>query len=269
VARAAAVVADGDRVELAPDLAGAFDRFMTDPLRTDPTCAAKTALVEALARLDAPADEVYLRGIRHRQPEPIWGGTEDTAAPLRAAAAQGLARSAHPDAPLELARLLADSEVDARIGAARALARSIHPGALSLLWHKAVSGDGEAAVMVEVYGGLLALDPERAIGLVGEALSSANELTAEAAALALGESRQAAAYEPLAAALAAGPEPSLRRGLMLALALLRTEEALARLLAAVRAGSSWEQRDALAALAMFRDDEPVWSRVEAARRERD
>ena len=84
VARAAEIVAEWELADAAPDLIAAFDHFLIDPVRRDPTCAAKLALAEALLRLDAGDAEHFRRGLRHVQPEPVWGGTQDTAAPLRA-----------------------------------------------------------------------------------------------------------------------------------------------------------------------------------------
>ena len=84
VARAAEIVAEWELRDTTADLARAFGRFMTDPVRRDPTCAAKTAVAEALLRLDYDDVDLFSRGLRHVQPEPVWGGTEDTAAALRA-----------------------------------------------------------------------------------------------------------------------------------------------------------------------------------------
>ena len=76
VARAAEIVAEWELRDYAADLARAFERFMTDPVRRDPTCAAKTAVAEALLRLDHDDADLFIRGLRHVQPEPAWGGTE-------------------------------------------------------------------------------------------------------------------------------------------------------------------------------------------------
>src|SRR5262245_27590503 len=48
VSKAAAIAGDLRREELVPDLVAAFDRFMNDPVKTDPQCWAKTAIAKAL-----------------------------------------------------------------------------------------------------------------------------------------------------------------------------------------------------------------------------
>ena len=87
VARAAEIVAEWELRDYTVDLVHAFDRFMSDPVRRDPTCAAKTAVAEALLRLEHDDADLFARGLGHVQPEPIWGGTQDTAAALRATCA--------------------------------------------------------------------------------------------------------------------------------------------------------------------------------------
>ncbi|HSB61007.1 MAG TPA: hypothetical protein VLI67_04770, partial [Vicinamibacteria bacterium] len=51
-ARAAAIAGDFALTALVPDLASAIARFFEEPVKTDPGCKAKTAIVEALRRLD-------------------------------------------------------------------------------------------------------------------------------------------------------------------------------------------------------------------------
>lgn len=262
-ARAAAIAGEYGLFDLIPDLVAAFGRLLPGGAAADPGCSAKTAIAAALLALEASEGELFLSGVHTVQKEPVYGGQEDTAAQLRALCASGLALSGYEDTLIELAHLLVDPEPDARIGAARAVARAAQPGGLPLLWLKALSGDSETPVMLEVFAVLLDLAPRKALPLVAAHLSSANGPLAEAAALALGESRLPEALPPLESALAA-PDPSLRRAVMTAMAVLRTDAAIDRLIAAVRDGNGWERRDALAALEMVRHDERIWSRVEKA-----
>src|SRR5271170_5965182 len=74
VAKAADLAVKFHLVQLLPDLLGAFGRFFTDPVKTDPQCWAKNALSRALAALGCQDVDVFLRGMRHIQPEPVWGG---------------------------------------------------------------------------------------------------------------------------------------------------------------------------------------------------
>lgn len=262
-ARAAEIAGESGLFDFIPDLVAAFERLLPGGAAADPGCSAKTAIVAALLALEAPETELFLRGARTVQKEPVYGGQEDTAAQLRALSATGLALSGYEDTLIELARLLVDPEPDARMGAARAVSRASQPGGLPLLWLKALGGDPETPVMLEVFAVLLDLAPQKALPLVASHLSSRNVPLAEAAALAMGESRLPEALPPLELALA-NPDPSLRRAVMTAMAVLRTDAAIDRLISFVRDGNGWERRDALAALEMVRHDEHIWARVEEA-----
>ena len=270
VARAAEIVAEWELRDYAADLARAFDRFMTDPVRRDPTCAAKTAVAEALLRLDHDDADLFIRGLRHVQPEPVWGGTEDTAAALRATCALGLARANPPDVLLQLAGLLADPETDARVGAARAIATAGRAGAAPLLWYKTLVGDAEVAPLYACFGGLLALEPERAPGYVGRYLRAANPALAEAAALALGESRLAGAAPVLREAWAAADDPALRAACLDALARLGDEAAFDFLLDLLANGPAHDAHNARRALlSATGDDARRRRKVERAAARRD
>lgn len=267
-ARAAEIVGEWQLPGYEAALAEAFGRFLVDSTRRDPTCAAKFAIAEALNRLDARHADLFRRGTRHVQMEPVWGGQEDTAPKLRAVCALGLARSDPPDTLLELARLLADPHADARIGAVRAIAYAARPGGAPLLWYKAHVGDAEPSVMYECFSALLALEPEAALALAGERAGAADALQAEAAVLALGSSRLPAAL-PLLIELLAPAEPTLRRVILTAIATLGSDEAFAYLLEMLADGPPPDAADALDALSLFRDDERRRRKVERALRRRD
>ncbi len=253
VARAAEIVAEWELRDYTDDLARAFDRFMADPVRRDPTCAAKTAVAEALLRLYHDDADLFARGLGHVQPEPVWGGTQDTAAALRATCALGLARANPPNVLLHLAGLLADPETDARVGAARAIAAAGRPGAAPLLWYKTLVGDAEVAPLYACFGGLLALEPERAVGHVGRFLRAANPALAEAAALALGDSRLPAAAPVLHEAWQAADDPALRSACLDALARLGDEAAFDFLLDLLANGPLHDAHAARRALAFYDD----------------
>ena len=121
VAAAAAIAGENALVELAGDLEAAFDRFLVNPLRDDKLCRAKIAVVQALDRMEHRNPDVFLRAARHVQHEPVWGGTEDSAPPLRAAALVALARVEGPDSLPVLVDAMADPARDVRIAAAVAL----------------------------------------------------------------------------------------------------------------------------------------------------
>src|SRR4030095_8290687 len=130
--------------------------FMQNPTKSDKGCAAKTAVIKALLAADCDDEEMFLKGVRHVQLEPTWGGRADTAAPLRALCGLGLVQMGSPDAMIELAMLLADTEADARIGAASALGHC-GPTAAPLLRFKVLTGDEEPAVTAECFNSLMAI----------------------------------------------------------------------------------------------------------------
>lgn len=268
VARAAEIVAEWELAQYEPDLIAAFDRFLADAVRRDPTCAAKIAIAEALNRLETRDAELFRRGARHAQLEPVWGGREDTAARLRASCALGLARSDPPDALLELAALLADSETDARLGAVRAVAYAARPGGAPLLWYKARLGDKEPAVRHECFAALLALVPEQALPFVGERARGDDPVEAEAALAALGGSRLPAALPEIIAAWEQASDPAPRRAALTAAATLGDDASFAFLLDLLETGAPGDAAGALAALARFREDERRNRRIERVLRRR-
>src|SRR5262249_32602724 len=150
---------DFELAVLIPDLVAAFERLLVQPLRSDPSCAGKAAIADALYRIGAPEIGVYVNGIRHVQLEPVWGGKADTALQLRGTCALALVRVHYPDYLVELADLLADREAPVRKMAAQALAYSENPAAVPLLRLKALVGDDDPQVLVEILAALLTIAP--------------------------------------------------------------------------------------------------------------
>lgn len=135
VAKAAAVVADLSMAELSPYLIGAFERFLHDAAKTDPQCWAKIAIAKALKDLAHTDREIFLKGLKHIQLEPVWGGKADSAAMLRGTCALALIDCRLDDLTLlnHLAEALADAEKAVRVDAVIALSRSGVPEAAALL----------------------------------------------------------------------------------------------------------------------------------------
>lgn len=271
VARAAEIAGEFLLNDLEPDLVQAFARFMTNPVKTDPGCAAKTAIAEALYRMEAYQAEVFLQGIGHVQLEPVYGGREDTAANLRGVSALGLVRIHYPNVMLLLAQLLADAESDARIAAARAIGYAGMDAGVPLLRFKVLTGkvltgDAHPQVLCECFNALIRLDPEPSLAFVAGFLQHEARALQEAAAVALGESQMVQAFHFLEAAWEDTIDAELRQSYLLAIALLRHERALAFLLELVKEDGR-RGEEALAALHMYRDDPRVWERVEMALRE--
>lgn len=269
VARAAEIVGEWELGQYEPELVAAFDRFLIDAVRRDPTCAAKIGIAEALNRLESLDAALFRRGARHVQPEPVWGGREDTAARLRAVCALGLARCDPPDVLLELARLLADVEVDARLGAARAIASATRPGGAPLLWYKTHVGDEEPAVRRECFAALLALVPEQALSFVGERARGDDPVESEAALAALGGSRLADALPELLMAWEQATDPARRGAALAAVADLGDDASFAFLLDLLEKGTARDSAAAAAALARFQDDERRSRRIARALRRRE
>jgi len=262
VARAAALVGELGLEALVPDLVAAFPRFMEKLPRADPGCSAKTAIVEALRRLGHDDRELYRRGAGHVQMEPVFGGRVDTAVDLRGASALALAETAPVDVLVDLANLLADPEPPVRISAARAIAAHGRGAGIPLLHLKAGAGDPEPRVVSECLLGLLRLDAREELPFVASFLQKGGD-SAEAAAVALGESRLAEALPVLAAWL----EPARRRGLgrpaLLAIAALRRAEAVDLLLSLAKDEPGALAGEALSALASVGGGDALYERAKA------
>jgi HEAT repeat protein len=259
-AKAAAIAGQFEVVELSGDLVAAFDRFLEEP-GDDPGCTAKAAIAEALYRLGPEDPAVFLRGLRCVQMEPVWGGRVDTAVDVRGACALGLVRSGYREALVELAALLADPEPPVRISAARAVAYRDDPAGVPLLRFKAAIGDDEPRVVTECLAALLRLDPRGSLPFVVSALDDPRR--AEAAAMALGESRLPEAFEPLRTWRGRVAGQPVERVATLALAALRSDEAFAELIALVETGPVSSACGALEALAGS-GDEALRSHAERA-----
>lgn len=263
-AKAAAIAGERGIEKLLPDLVRAFDRFMARPEKSDPGCLAKTAIADALAKLRHDDPSVFLRGIRHVQREPVFGGRVDTAVDLRGACAFGLVAIGHPAVLYELADLLADKEPPARISAARALSALGSGDAVPLLRLRALIGDDEPRVLTECLLAVLRLQPAAGLAFVLRQLDSEEEARAEAAALALGESRLADAFPPLRDWVSRSVTATRRRTGLIALGLLRREEAFEHLLSLLEESRGETPLDALHALSAARGDASLRERVRAA-----
>lgn len=268
VAQAAKLVHERELVQLSPDLISAFDRFLHNPVETDANCHAKAGIANALYRLEHRDEAVFLKGIRHVQMEPVWGGKVDTAAKLRGICAMGLVRMNYAQVLVELADLLADPEPEARIAAARAIAYSGNFSGVPLLRLRARVGD-EPAVLSECLAALLNLDGDRSLDFVSSFLNAPVPQTQELVALVLGESRLPAAFNVLRQWWEKTRVPDLRQTALLAIATLRQDRPLDFLLELIATGSSQNARDAVAALDIYRNDQTLWTRVEAVVEQRD
>ncbi len=260
-ARAAQAAARNRLAQLVPDLAAAFNFFMTEAARRDPRCAAKIAIAEALDQMEASDSDLFLQGLRHVQLESAWGGTVDTAAPLRARSMAALVRLNHPDRYRLLADLLFDPCPEARRGAVQAAAfAGGDPGEL-LLRLKVHVGDKDLSIIGDCFSGLLQLAPEASLDFVGSYLQSAEPELRELAALAVGESRLQGALGLLRSAVSAAVGREESRTFCLAIGLCRTDEAFEFLLEFLEDKPAHLASAAIEGLELYRADPERWKRV--------
>ena len=263
VARAADIAKEKGLRELVPELASAFARQIDSPER-DKGCEAKLALIKALHELDYDDAELFIKGIRHVQMEASFGGKVDSAAGLRAASAIGLARLRYGRVLVELLPLLVDPAAQVRAAAAEAIAATGRSEGELLLRMKVLSGDREPEVMAACFSSLLQLARESALEFVAGYLASAQESFRDAAALALGTSRLPQAFEILKGQWSAGLDERFMDVLLLALASMRDERAMAFMLSLIQEGSHRAALAVLRALKPFATDERIRNQLEAA-----
>jgi HEAT repeat protein len=183
-AKAADLVREFGLTQLAPDLLKAFDHFLENPEKSDPQCWAKNAISRALAAFEHQDADVFLRGMRHIQMEPVWGGQSDTAGTLRATCALALVQCrslGEMEVLRHLVDLAGDSDKTVRAEVMRAVEQMNSSTASLLLRLKALVGDAEPEVLGACFAGILQIDGVKAIPWVARFLGSADDKAAEAA----------------------------------------------------------------------------------------
>jgi HEAT repeat protein len=239
VAKAADLTREFNLHDLSPDLLESFDRFFENPEKSDPQCWAKNAISRTLAALEFQEADVFLRGLRHIQLEPVWGGRSDTAGTLRATCALALVqcRSLTSDDLLKhLVDLFADKDKSVRAEVARAIEQVGSPSASLLLRVRAVIGNDEPDVLGACYSGILRLEGVSAIPWVSRFLAPGDDAAGEAA-LAIAGTHSPQAFETLQQGLAEIKDPWFRSVLLSAIALTRQDCALEFLLDLVKTES--------------------------------
>jgi len=238
VAKAARIVADNAVRSLMPEIRAAYGRFFEDPVKTDPQCWAKNALVKALVILECREPEVYLRGLRHTQEEPVWGGQSDTAGALRGTcthalvACEGIGNNQLLDI---LLTPLLDHDKTVRVEAARAIGQVGGPVAVLLLKLRVMLRQDDAEVLGACFSALLeteGADRPTTIALVSDFLEDGEESAAEAA-FALAETHDPAALATLIARRVRGAESWFGSVLDNAIALTRLPAGLEFLIKAI------------------------------------
>jgi len=239
VAKAADLAREMKLVQLKPELLVAYDRFFENAFKSDPQCWAKNALSRTLAAFELQDVDVFLRGMRHIQFEPVWGGRSDTAGTLRATCALALVQCrtlTEADLLAHLVELFADKDKAVRVEVARAIEQVGSTSALLLLRLRAVLGVDEPEVIGACYSGVLHIEGVKAIPWVARFLATGDDPAAEAA-LAIAGTHSLEGFNALKACLADAADPWFRSVVLSAIALTRQDEALEFLLELVRTES--------------------------------
>jgi HEAT repeat protein len=268
VAEAAKAAGEIHAVELIPDLLAAYSRLFEDPVKTDPKCWGKTAIIRTLTTMDYSESPPYIRGSTHVQMEPVWGKVEDAAGPLRSNCILALPQCS--DLPRsEVFRRLVDSLMDpldpVRMEAVRAIEQMNGDEAPLLLRLKARVGDLRPAVTGQVFDAILSLESGNGLDFVAAFLKSADPEVRDEAALAMGVWRHAKAVQILIAAWKDTIDRDFRSVLLRAISSSRDESALQFLLSLVKEGSSQQAAAALDALELHAGSPEIQSRIALAR----
>jgi hypothetical protein len=256
VAKAAALAGELRLSDLIPDLLLAFDRLFDDLPKSDPQCWGKNAIAKALKELDYNVAEPFLRGAVHVQMEKVWGGSQDTAGPLRGIcllALPGCSDIRREDVMRHLVNALTETDAAVRADAARAVGAMGGDESALVLRLKARVGDDEPTVTGQVLESLLIVERAQALPFVKGFLKPAGGEAAEEAALALGSSRIAVAVDVLLEAWETSMGAEYRESLLRALSLSRDDRAVEFLKKLVVEGGEHDVRAARAALELFPD----------------
>jgi len=269
VSKAAAIAASAPA--LIPDLESAFDRFMHDPVKSDPKCWAKFAIAKALKDLGYDRADLFVRGLKHIQMEPSYGRPEDSAVTLRATCALALVTCPLPRAEI-LTHLVdalgGDPAKPVRTDAARAIAQIPGPDSILLLRLKALAGDEDSEVTGQCLASLLEIDAQGQIPFVAGFLARADDVAFEAIA-ALGDCHEPQSSAILIDNFEKNANPEVQRAILLSLGASRHAAAANFLLSIIQDGRGTHASIAIQALGAgrFRDEYRERARAAAAARD--
>lgn len=266
---AADIVAHRNIHDLIPDMISAFDYYLAGGAKVDKQCSAKISIINALNKLDYLGNEVFRKGARHIQMEPVFGGHVDTAVQLRSGCAYGLARTSDPEAVYILTELLVDADPGVRSAAAKALTYLGLPESEVLLRLKVLTGDKEPGVTRDCFDGLMAMAPDRSLDFVARYLQSEDPAISQYAALAVAGSRLPRAFEVLRECWDTLVLPAAKTVLLVPIALIRRDEAFEFLVDVVRTSDKRVAAEAISALCMYTDSDSVRQIREAVESRRD
>jgi len=247
-----------------PLLLGVWSRFLDNAAKADPGCRAKEAALTALDQLENLDPDPFVPAVRYVQMEPVAGGRVDTAGGVRQRGLYALLRMHHCDAGLLAGELMADADAPVRAGVCRALGIYGSRESASLLLYKLHAGDEDPVVLCEAAAALIELASDVGLELLGRWLKSRDEMRREAAALALGQSRDEAAIRQLIEWFEAGlGDGDFELGAR-ALGLSRSDAARSALLTVVCHGAPARAEQAVHALGVHSYDAHLARKVRDA-----
>ena len=239
VGKAAELAAQWYATELAADLCAAFSRLSEDAAERDPQCWGKIALIKALFELAWQDEAVYVQGCRIVQLESVYGGKEDSAAAVRAAAIGALVQLPGASSATImscLADALADPSASVRAAAAH---RSVHASpalVYPLLRLKVRMGDADPRVLGSCFDALLVVESsQETVDLVLEYTHTDSDVVQAEALAALASSSSPAAVTAAVKHYSFLDDTQLKRVLLTALGGSSTQEAFDFLLDLVSA----------------------------------
>ena len=262
IAKAAEIIGERELTEFTDELKSLWEPLCTEPER-DRGCTAKTAIVDALARLGLDDPDFCLAGMKYEQFDPGWPSS-DSAVNVRGGCAALLARSWRigvNDKLIAMTELLADPERAVRVHAVNAIADVGHECVVPLLRVKAQCGDPKVEVTGACFSALLRLHPEESIPFVARYLRHSDEQLVCEAAAALGECGRPQAIQILIETWKRTEEGDLNESLLISLGLSRHALAV-DFLVSVLASQTKASETALRALAPNRFYPDIRRRVE-------
>ena len=271
VAEAAKTATELHLSELIPDLLTTFDRLFEEPVKSDPKCWGKTAIVKALARLDYSESAPFVRGSQHIQMEPVWGGQEDSAVQLRANSFLALVQCTDVtrfEVLRQLVNAMSDPADPVRIEAVRAMHQLGGEECSLLLRLKARVGDRRPVIIGHVFDALLNMERDQAVPFVAEYLSSGDEALRDEAALALGASRLSGGLKELVETWKSIRSEEFSEVLLRAISSSRLPEAIEFLLDLLRNGTARGSAAAAEALKLHEASSEMRTLIDEAKRNR-
>lgn len=264
IAPAARYLAMNDPEPHAPAMRTALAELFELGYKDDPGCEGKYELLAALAAFNGNQEGALWRGLRFHQWEPVWAnpgatdpldrGPVDTAGRVRGFCLGQLLRRNHRDAPYEVLTLLRDARPEAREMAVEGAAMLPGREAELLLRYKILEGDTDPRVIYTCFEQLARVAPAQSLDFFEEILRDGQDIEFEAAAIAVGATRDEHALAILSRAREGRLDLERTPVLLRAIGLIRSEEAFDYLLAVLRSESHGAARAAIEALSVWQDD---------------